>query len=64
MGSDALWQWLLLPALAETELVYFIGSAIFSLHPSIVYCLMPCTVYMIQLEIKFPLHVALNSHLL
>lgn len=46
------------------ELLYFIGSAIFSLHPSIVCCLMPCTIYMVQLEIRFPFHVALSSHLL
>lgn len=46
------------------ELMYLIGSAIFSLHPSIVCCLMPWTIYMIQLEIKFLFHVALNSHLL
>lgn len=40
------------------------GSAIFSLYPSIICCLRSGTIDTIQLEIKFSLHVALNSHLL
>lgn len=36
-----------------------IGSAIFSLHPSIICCLRLSTIYTIQLEIKFSLYVAL-----